>query len=34
MAAATQNTDETLVSTDEKVTTKSKNTRNKTNKTT
>ncbi|MFP5065490.1 hypothetical protein [Acinetobacter pittii] len=34
MAAATQNTDETLVSTDEQATTKPKNTRNKTNKTT
>ncbi|MDH2562924.1 hypothetical protein [Acinetobacter baumannii] len=33
MAAATQNTDETLVSTDEQATTKPKNTRNKTNKT-
>lgn len=34
MAAATQNTDETLASTDEQATTKQKNTRNKTNKTT
>lgn len=34
MAAATQNTDETLASTDEQATTKSKNTRSKTNKTT
>lgn len=34
MAAATQNTDETLGSTDEQATTKPKNTRNKTNKTT
>ncbi|HCJ6471192.1 TPA: hypothetical protein NVL99_001219 [Acinetobacter baumannii] len=34
MAAATQNTDETLASTDEQATTKPKNTRNKTNKTT
>ena len=33
MAAATQNTDETLASTDEQATTK-QNTRNKTNKTT
>ncbi|HCI3537011.1 TPA: hypothetical protein NOZ40_001370 [Acinetobacter baumannii] len=34
MAAATQNTDEKIVSTDEQATTKQKNTRNKTNKTT
>ncbi|WP_411683746.1 hypothetical protein [Acinetobacter baumannii] len=34
MAAPTQNTDETLASTDEQATTKPKNTRNKTNKTT
>ncbi|MGQ1605265.1 hypothetical protein ACT44L_16780 [Acinetobacter baumannii] len=34
MAAATQNTDETLASTDEQATIKPKNTRNKTNKTT
>ncbi|EXS28594.1 hypothetical protein J690_1861 [Acinetobacter sp. 742879] len=34
MAAATQNTDETLASTDEQAITKSKNTRSKTNKTT
>ncbi|MCU4525884.1 hypothetical protein [Acinetobacter pittii] len=34
MAAATQNTDEKIVSTDEQATTKPKNTRNKTNKTT
>ncbi|MCE6279266.1 hypothetical protein KSA14_20320, partial [Acinetobacter baumannii] len=34
MAAATQNTDETLASIDEQATTKPKNTRNKTNKTT
>ncbi|XZW82736.1 hypothetical protein ACT4VD_00245 [Acinetobacter baumannii] len=34
MAAATQNTDETLTSTDEQATTKQKTTRNKTNKTT
>ncbi|EOT1960183.1 hypothetical protein OW666_02890 [Acinetobacter baumannii] len=34
MAAATQNTDKTLASTDEQATTKPKNTRNKTNKTT